>query len=634
VRPPAVLASLAIVLFVAVPALVSAAANAASVRVRLTERGCALSERTISAGGAVFRIDNRSRRVGRFTIARRQSRAIRRGGRATLRVTLAPGRHAYRCLPRGRGTLTATAPPPEHRIGVRVTNGVGELYDRASGRTFVARGNNYVRLAAKTTSDGSSVFDHANFDPGRYDAARTDAAFERMQREGYNTVRVFLSNVSLGDRATGGLSAGYVSNLADFLRRAKAHGLFVIVTTDWLPSGTRYEQLLNTAPRGLVDDVNLSYLTAEGVEANARFWRDLATALLARRAPLDALLAYELRNELFFVADKPPFSLSAGTLRAPNGTTYDLGSAEDRRRLLEESLVFWIDRMRSAIRAVDPTALVTVGFFWPQEPNPTRIGDPRLIYTRAAIERSTADFVDLHAYPGLELTFRQFMENYGVPGPTQKPLLLGEFGAFRFAYPAPDEAATALQDVQAESCRYGFDGWLLWTWDTDEQPELWNGLSGDAAIDRALAPATRPDPCAPPTGPRNVALGKPASASLSLSANPPSLAVDGLKDTLWVSGDFAPQSLEIDLQAPFAVSRIRLAVAQTPAGATVHRLFVREAGSSEYQLVREFSGVTADGDVLEYVPAAPRPGIRFVRIETLASPSWVSWREIEVVGTG
>jgi hypothetical protein len=606
-----------------------ARSETATVDVRLGARTCALTPRTVPAGDMVFRIQNRSGRTGRFEVAGRRSSSIRPGRRATLRLRLAPGRHAYRCRPRGSGTLTATGPPVEHRIGVRVANGVGELYDRATGQRFLARGNNYIRLTPRAGS-----VDHSTFDPGGYEAARAEAAFAGMQSDGYNTVRVFLSANTLGDPATGGLSGPYLTNFVDFLRRAKAHGLYVVVTTDWLPFGTRYDQLMNTAPRNLVDDVNIAYLTEEGVEANVRFWRDFAAALVARGAPLDALLAYELRNELFFLADKPPFSLSSGQLRAPNGTTYNLASADEKRRLLEDGLVFWIDRMRAAIRSVDPTALVTIGFFWPQEPNPARIGDTRLIYTRAAIERSTADFVDLHVYPGLELNFRQFMENYGVPGPTAKPLVLGEFGAFRFAYPSVEEAGTALQAVQAASCPYGFDGWLLWTWDTNEQGELWNALSSGGAIDRALAPATRPDPCAAPTGPRNVAVGKPATASASLSSNPPSLAVDGLRDTLWIAGDFAPQAIDIDLQGPFTVSRVRLLVAQTPGGPTTHRIYVRDADSAEYQLVREFSGITKDGDVLEYAFPAPRAGVRFVRVETLASPSWVSWREVEVVGSG
>jgi hypothetical protein len=52
-----------------------------------------------------------------------------------------------------------------------------------------------------------------------------------------------------------------------------------------------------------------------------------------------------------------------------------------------------------------------------------------------------------------------------------------------------------LQEWQRDSCAYGFDGWLLWTWDTYEQPELWTALSGGRVIEQALAPVTRADPC-------------------------------------------------------------------------------------------------------------------------------------------
>ena len=46
------------------------------------------------------------------------------------------------------------------------------------------------------------------------------------------------------------------------------------------------------------------------------------------------------------------------------------------------------------------------------------------------------------------------------------------------------------------SCEFGFDGWLLWTWDTGEQTELWNGMSENGEINAALAPVNRPDPWA------------------------------------------------------------------------------------------------------------------------------------------
>jgi len=46
-----------------------------------------------------------------------------------------------------------------------------------------------------------------------------------------------------------------------------------------------------------------------------------------------------------------------------------------------------------------------------------------------------------------------------------------------------------------KSSAYDIDGWMLWTWDTNEQPDLWNAMSDGGVIDQALSPKTRPDPC-------------------------------------------------------------------------------------------------------------------------------------------
>jgi hypothetical protein len=136
-----------------------------------------------------------------------------------------------------------------------------------------------------------------------------------------------------------------------------------------------------------------------------------------------------------------------------------------------------------------------MGFFHDTEPNPARRGDNRLVRTRAVIERSTADFVDIHPYADDELTFPQFMQNYGIDGPTAKPIVMGEFGGSKRGFASATQAATALSSWQKQSCAYGIDGWLLWTWDTEEQPDLWNALSSGGVIERALAPKSRPDPC-------------------------------------------------------------------------------------------------------------------------------------------
>src|SRR5215510_14813911 len=69
--------------------------------------------------------------------------------------------------------VTGVAPstPPEHRIAIRVVNGVGEFYERTTGQKFVPRGMNYVRLAPQKREDGSMQVYHSVFDPGGYDPA-------------------------------------------------------------------------------------------------------------------------------------------------------------------------------------------------------------------------------------------------------------------------------------------------------------------------------------------------------------------------------------------------------------------------------------------------------------------------------
>jgi hypothetical protein len=184
---------------------------------------------------------------------------------------------------------------------------------------------------------------------------------------------------------------------------------------------------------------------------------------------------------------------------AADGQTYDMSNPTSQQQMMDNGLTYFTDQVRAAILAVDPTALVTVGFFPSHGPNSFLVGDPRVISIYPAIANSTADFVDLHPYPVVwNLSMAQEVQNFGFVGyQRQKPVLMGEYGAFTWAYPLVSDAAAGLQDWQIQSCAYNFDGWLLWTWDTNEQLGIWNGLSQGGAINQSLAPATRPDPCAP-----------------------------------------------------------------------------------------------------------------------------------------
>ncbi len=396
-------------------------------------------------------------------------------------------------------TATPT-PPPTHRLGVRAVNGVGEFYDRLTGEKFVPRGSNYIRTAEQQSPSGDSMIYHSTFNVGLYDPAQAEEALQRMQADGYNVVRVFIQGNCKDDcigNPAGGLSEVYVANVADFLQKAKAHDIYTILTTDNEPSTKYYIDLLDTTWSEQFGGTNTFYLRGGGILIAKQFWTDLVEALAQQGAPLDAVFAYELRNELFFETNAPPFTLSSGMVSTANGKSYDMASAADRQTMMDEGAVYWLNSTRAEILKADPTALVSAGFFWPQAPNPARIGDPRFIETAPILRGANLDFFDLHPYPGWELTFPQYVENFGMAGIQEKPIILGEFGASRSSYRSASSAAKALQDWQIQSCEYGFDGWLVWTWDGGPATNFYNALDGNGEANAALAPAKRADPCQP-----------------------------------------------------------------------------------------------------------------------------------------
>jgi len=129
----------------------------------------------------------------------------------------------------------------------------------------------------------------------------------------------------------------------------------------------------------------------------------------------------------------------------------------------------------------------------------------------------------------------------------------------------------------------------------------------------------------------NLAYQKPARASASLSAEPPAHAVDENNITQWGAGSHAPQWIEIDLGQVYRITEIRLLVAQWPEGDTVHRIRGRSASGTFVEL-HTFRQKTKGGDWLILSPEIPFEGIQIIRIDTLSSPSWVAWGEIQVYG--
>ena len=130
----------------------------------------------------------------------------------------------------------------------------------------------------------------------------------------------------------------------------------------------------------------------------------------------------------------------------------------------------------------------------------------------------------------------------------------------------------------------------------------------------------------------NLAFQKGARVSSAFDGQAGAFAVDGDPGTSWNSGGGPLQWIQIDLGESYTIAEIRLTVAQSPAGDTTHVVYGSGTSTGRYRVILHvFRGPTDDSDVLVFRPDEPIPGVRVLRIETTLSPSWVAWREIEVI---
>ncbi|MCP4306191.1 MAG: hypothetical protein GY926_12635 [bacterium] len=521
---------------------------------------------------------------------------------------------------------------PEHDIAVRIIDGQGEFYLRDTNERFEPIGPNFHVFRSGPTF----VVDQL-FAPVFYDSAFIGEQFREMRSLGYNVVRTSLDLCSedcIGS-ASGGLRAEWLDNVADFIRLAKDNGLYVILTSNDLPLLAGYVPTVESTCCDPFDGyINSHYLSPVGVEQWSTYWTEVVQALVERETPLDAIMAYQIRGELWLWRDRPPLSLEEGLVTTGNLNTYDMADAAQKEAMIADNVAHWIDEVGGAIRDLDPTALITVGLFVPNSPTQWRPpDDPRLVPDVRTVAASTIDFIDLHPYPGY-IPFSRLMENFNLPEVAEKPLIIGETGGFTFVFGSPGEAAQGLQQWQALSCDYGIQGWMFWHWLGTDDHEVWTGSEGDGAIRDVFAPTNRPDPCSQADFDffeDNLALGKPVSASGSIDGGAPELAIDGWNSSAWQSGAEPRQWFEIDLESEHTVRAVRLVPSQYPEGPTVH--VVEMAGADgALSVVHRFEETTSDGQALVHEFSDPPTGIRYVRVTTTSSPSFVSWYEVAVLG--
>ena len=514
-------------------------------------------------------------------------------------------------------TPSVGAAPNRHWIGVRVgADGEQELFDRRSGDAFVPRGTNLLLKVRESNQVSSGLFR-----PGDWNPDKVIKELGRIAERGYNTVRVFIDLCKKDCISTrnGSIRAAYAENIAAFLDIAVETGLVVFLASNDLPDRGYANRLPCCSPFGGYR--NSLWLTADGHDLLVEYWTEVVRAVKREGGTLRNVI-YEIQQEQFLLADVEPLSRSSGLVLTADGEAYDMSVPAEKTAMVESNTLLGARRVRAAIRRLDPGALVTMGFF--------AQFDTRVVPSRAMLEDSTLDLVDLHLYPGVGAGLEEQVDAIGLTDAVEKPVVMGEFGAFRFASPNPRVASYQLAHWQADSCAFGFTGWLVWLWAAGDG-EVFGAREGTGApIARILSPDERPDPCSAAGVPSNVAPLGTATASASLADEPPEFAIDDLAGTAWSAGADAPQSIEVDLGAEVSIDEVYLLVTQFPEGTTHHRLLLAGANHA-FSLAAEFQGPTADGDVLSFVPASPVVA-RFVRVETVSSPSWVAWREIQVFG--
>jgi hypothetical protein len=505
--------------------------------------------------------------------------------------------------------------------------------DTRTGDEFPVRGVNYFSLVGR-----SGGFDDGFLSPAHFDAENVRIEFERLAEHGYTTVRIFLDLCAPGpaciaDTGTKGLNPEYLDVIAETMQLAKETGLFLLFTSNDVPDGGGYSGLAEVATSPFFAGYrNTMFLTNAGADAGEKYWDDLLTGLTEREAAFDAVLGWSILNEQWVFSDQPPMSLDSGTVTGADGRSYDLSDPVAKRDLVTAGVTNFANSIARVIRRHDPDGLVTMGFFAPQFPNPTTIGGSWYVDTAPLLSTADLDFFDFHAYLGSDISIAEIAENFGMTGFDDKPVVMGEVGAFLDRYEDVETAAIQTQRFIADSCAVGFTGWLYWGYlraPVAIGDATWSLTDADGHLLEALSPRRWPDPCEPNLSDPNLARSATASASRSLPEEPAAAAADGNPQTQWGAGTDAPQWIEFVLAEAATVSGIRLRVAQFPDGRTVHEIAVSVDGGP-MSVVHVFDGTTAEGGVLQ-AAFGPVERVTSVRVTTRTIPSWVAWKEIEIL---
>ena len=385
------------------------------------------------------------------------------------------------------------------RVGIRK----GQFITLETGNGFTPKGCNFIRLRHKTPG----TIAHSTFDDQYYNGSRMESMLRDLAVHGFNTVRVFIDPVSpavglFETRETTRLSPVYMANVLDLLQRARDHGVYVIfVFSMWGPNNTWLHR--GPAKATMVSGPNELYFRAGAAETRAALLSEFVKAIKAYdSALLSVVLAYEIQNELCYFVKAEPLSLADGIFRYGD-KTYNLSSEQEIQQLMDDVSVHWCNATVKEVRRIDPQALVSISVFTfravgrtgPNRLRKDRTTDNRIPARPLALAESSVSYVDIHLYPHGPNTMQEDLRSIEFDALRRKclragkPLLMGEFGAFKHDYPTLKTAVRGVTQHAKEAYDAGFVGFLYWTYDTDEQKRLWNAKSGKGDILKALAKA-------------------------------------------------------------------------------------------------------------------------------------------------
>jgi hypothetical protein len=250
-----------------------------------------------------------------------------------------------------------------------------------------------------------------------------------------------------------------------------------------------------------VSGANLQYFRPGAAETRAAMLAEFVKAIKQRNPELlPAVLAYEIQNELAFFMDAEPLSLRNGTFNYQNNN-YDLSSDLGLQSLLDDVAVSWCNASVQAVKEIDPEALVSVSLFTynavgrcgPGKARSEASGDQRVPARPLALAGSKLDYLDIHFYPHQSDTLQR--DRAGIEWDrlskackdAGKPIIMGEFGAFKAGFENPESAAKVVVQHLDQVLDMGCQGALYWTYDCDEQERLWNARSQGGVILDALS---------------------------------------------------------------------------------------------------------------------------------------------------